>query len=85
MRRGFAWPLIDAEGQRQRICGKNQGAEAPAVVDGVVPKLLRATDPRPSCKAEATVELMTGRLAELVSARLSDACQLKVHCARRGA
>jgi hypothetical protein len=46
-----------------------QGAEAPAR-RGHVPRLLPATDPRPSCKGEATVELMTARLVELVNARI---------------
>jgi hypothetical protein len=39
-------------------------------VEGVVPRLLPATDPRPSCEGKATVELMTARLAELVNARM---------------
>ena len=33
-----------------------------------MPRLLPATDPRPSCDVEAMVELMTVRLAELVNA-----------------
>jgi hypothetical protein len=32
----------------------------------------KATDPLTSCEVEAMVELITARLAELVSARLSD-------------
>src|SRR5215471_3172223 len=39
-------------------------------VEGVVPRLLPATDPRPSCEGKTTVELMTVRLAELVNARM---------------
>ena len=39
-------------------------------VEGVVPRLLPTTDPRPSCEGKATVELMTARLAELVNARM---------------
>ena len=34
-----------------------EGAEAPAVIEGVVPRLLPTTDPRPSCEGEATVVL----------------------------
>jgi hypothetical protein len=29
MREGLPWCWIDAEGLRQRICGKDEGAEAP--------------------------------------------------------
>ena len=48
----------------------HEGAEAPAVVEGVVPRLLPASDPHPSCEGKAAVELMTGRLAELVNVRM---------------
>jgi hypothetical protein len=44
------------------------------VGSGSVPGLLlgKTTDPLTSCEVEAMAELMTARLAELVSARLSD-------------
>src|SRR6266849_499941 len=50
-----------------------KGAEAPREL-GSGPWLLRGktTDPLTSCEVDAMAELMTGRLAELVSARLSD-------------
>ena len=48
----------------------HEGAEAPAVVEGVMPRLLPATDPHPSCEGKAAVELMTARLAELVNVRM---------------
>jgi hypothetical protein len=57
-----------ASAQARRICVKNEGAEAPAGSGRYVPRLLPATDPRPSCEGKATVELMTVRLAELVNA-----------------
>jgi hypothetical protein len=62
----------------------HERAKAPAVVEGVVPRLLPATDPRPSCKGKATVELMTVRLADLVNARMGthrlDLCFMITRC-----
>jgi hypothetical protein len=51
-----------------------KGAEAPAGGWERVPGLLlgKATDPLTSCEIEVMAELMTVRLAKLVSARLSD-------------
>ena len=69
--RGLAWPLIDAEGQHQRVCGKGEGAEASAGMGAQCRGFcLVATDPPDSCEVEAMAELMTVRLAELVNARV---------------
>jgi hypothetical protein len=59
-----------------------KGAEAP---DGKweCPGLLlgKTTDPLTSCEVEAKAELVTVRLAELVSARLSDGCRIPLQSA----
>jgi hypothetical protein len=53
-----------------------KGAEAPAGSGSACRGLcLATTDPPHSCEVEAMVELMTVRLAELVSARLSELCK----------
>ena len=52
-----------------------KGAEAPGWEVGACPEasaLVKQPTPFPSCEVEAMAELMTARLAELVSARLSD-------------
>ena len=52
-----------------------KGAEAPGWEVGACPEasaLVKQPTPFPSCEVEAMAELMTARLAELVSVRLSD-------------
>jgi hypothetical protein len=51
---------------------ENEGSRGPG--GGGLPELLlgKATDPRHSCEVEAMAGFMTARLADLVSARLSD-------------
>ncbi len=52
-----------------------KGAEAPGWEVGV------SRDPLISCEVEAMAELVTVRLAELVSARLSDGCRVPLQSA----
>ena len=52
------------EGEQKPLAGKWERLGASALV--------KQLTPLPSCEVEAMAELMTARLAELVSARLSD-------------
>src|SRR5262249_4750202 len=60
------WPR-GAESRRQRR--QELRSRSPSAGWEYEPRLLPATDPRPSCQGEATVELMTARLRELVNTR----------------
>jgi hypothetical protein len=61
---------VDAEGQRQRIRAARMKGQKPQREQGSVAEAPACNCPRPSCEGNATVELMTVRLAELVNARM---------------
>ena len=50
------------------LSSENEGAEAPARAGSVSRGFCLQLAPVPSCKSEATAELMTARLGELVNA-----------------